>query len=162
MSYKTKKAEENATQHTTAIASWAPAAWGRAHCPGQAVPCPPPSGADPFPHPQLPLPRRSSMPFPRALSLSHRAELNAAPPVLMRSCSRHEASPQPALLWAKYATDLSCFSSILSPRPFTIFEALFWMLSRTFLIFLKRNSESIKNLMGSMDSSVNTDIPKQS
>jgi len=36
----------------------------------------------------------SSMPFPRALSLSHRAELSAVPPLPVRSCSRHEASPQ--------------------------------------------------------------------
>ena len=42
---------------------------GRAHCPGQPIPCPPPSGAQPFPHPQLPSPH-SSMPFPQALSLS--------------------------------------------------------------------------------------------
>ena len=34
------------------------------------------------------------MPFPRALSLSHRAELSAAPPLPARSCSCHEASPQ--------------------------------------------------------------------
>ena len=34
------------------------------------------------------------MPFPRALSLSHRAELSAAPPLPVRSCSRHQASPQ--------------------------------------------------------------------
>ena len=26
------------------------------NCPGQPVPCPPPSGADPVPNPQLPLP----------------------------------------------------------------------------------------------------------
>ena len=34
------------------------------------------------------------MPFPRALSLSQRAELSAAPPHPVRSCSRHEASHQ--------------------------------------------------------------------
>ena len=32
------------------------AAQGRAHCPGQPVPCPPPCGAAPVPNPQLPLP----------------------------------------------------------------------------------------------------------
>ena len=65
------------------------------HCPGQAVPCPPLSGADPFLNPQLP-PRHSSMPFPRALSLSQRAELSA-----VRSCSCRGASLQPPLLWAE-------------------------------------------------------------
>jgi len=54
---------------------------GRAHSPGQPVPCPPPCGAAPVPNPQLPLPWHSSMPFPWALSLSHRAELSAAPPL---------------------------------------------------------------------------------
>ena len=29
---------------------------GRAHSPVHPVPCPPPCGAAPFPHPQLPLP----------------------------------------------------------------------------------------------------------
>ena len=59
------------------------------------------SGAGPVPNPQLLLPCHSSMLFPRALSLSPRAELSAAPPLPVRSCSRHEASPQPALLWAE-------------------------------------------------------------
>jgi len=59
----------------------------------QPIPCPAPSGADPVLNAQLPLPWHSSMPFPRALSLSHRAELSAAPPLPVRSCSRHEASP---------------------------------------------------------------------
>jgi len=59
-------------------APWTPAAQGRTHCPVQPIARPLPSGADSFPDPQLPLPWRSSMPFPRALSLSHRAELSAA------------------------------------------------------------------------------------
>ena len=67
---------------------------GRAHCPGQPAPCPSPSGEEPPPDPQLPLPWHSSTPFPRALSLSQRAELSAAPPLPERSCSHHEASPQ--------------------------------------------------------------------
>jgi len=71
---------------------------GCAHSPGHSVPCPPPSGADPVPHPQLPLPWHSSMPFPQAVSLSYRAELSAAPPLPVRSHSHHEASTQSALL----------------------------------------------------------------
>jgi len=60
---------------------WTLLAWGHAHCPGQPVPCPPPSGAHPVPNPQLPLPWHSSMRFPPALLLSQRAELSAAPPL---------------------------------------------------------------------------------
>jgi len=82
-------------------ALWTLAAWDHAYCPGQPVSCPPRSGAAPVPNPQLPLPWHSSMPFPWALSLSQRAELSADPPFPGRSCSRHEASPQPALLWAE-------------------------------------------------------------
>ena len=41
---------------------------GCARCPGQPIPCPPPSGAQPFPHPQPSSPD-SSMIFPQALSL---------------------------------------------------------------------------------------------
>ena len=36
------------------------------------------SGAEPVPHPHQPLPWHSTMPFPRALSLSQRAELSVA------------------------------------------------------------------------------------
>ena len=61
--------------------------WGRAHCSGQSVPCPLPSGAEHFPDPPA-LPRHCSMPSPRALSLSYRAELSAAPPLLPQGSCR--------------------------------------------------------------------------
>ena len=66
----------------------------------------------------------SSMPFPRALSLSHRAELSAAPPLPVRSCSRHEAFPQ--LLCSALSTPggFSCFSHVFPSIPFIVFIAL--------------------------------------
>jgi len=97
---------------------------GCAHCPGQPVSCPPLSGADPVPNPQLPLPWHSSTPFPRAPSLSHRAELSAAPPLPVRSCSRHEASPQLLCSGLSKPRDLSRCSYTLLSRPFTIFVTL--------------------------------------
>jgi len=80
-------------------------------------PCPPPSGAAPVPDPQLPRPRHSCMPFPRALSLSHTAELSAAPPLPVRSCSLHEASPQLLCSGLSQQRDLRSPSCILSPGP---------------------------------------------
>ena len=108
---------------------------GRAHSPGQPVPCPPPSGADPVPNPQLPLPWHSSMPFPRALSLSHRAELSAAPPLPVRSCSHHEASPQLLCSALSQPRDLSHSSYILPSGLYTSFIALLWRLSNSFMSF---------------------------
>ena len=70
----------------------------------------------------------SSMPFPRALSLSHRAELSAAPPLPVRSCSRHEAFPQ--LL----CSALSNHSGLHAPHtpcpadPSLSLQPFFWML----------------------------------
>jgi len=109
---------------------------GRAHSPGQPAPCPPPCGAAPVPNPQLPLPWHSSVPFPRALSLSHRAELSAAPPLPVRSCSRHQASPQ--LLCSALSTprDLSSSSYVFPSRPFPTFVALLLTLSHSFMPFL--------------------------
>ena len=69
------------------------------------------------------------MPFPRALSLSHRAELSAAPPLPVRSCSRHEAFPQLLCSGLSKPRDLSRPSHTLSSRPFPIFTELPWMLS---------------------------------
>jgi len=59
------------TLHLRALSrcSFSSGPWGCAHCPGQPVPCPPPSGADPVPHPQLRLPCHRPMPFPRALQV---------------------------------------------------------------------------------------------
>ena len=59
--------------------SWSSAAQGCAHCPGQPVPCPPLSGAEPFSNLHLTLPWHSSMLFLWILLLSERAELSAAP-----------------------------------------------------------------------------------
>ena len=64
-----------------------------------------------------------SMPFPRALSLSQRAELSAAPRFPVRSCSRHEASPQLLCSALSKPRDLSPSSHILPSRPFPIFIA---------------------------------------
>ena len=66
-------------------APWTLVAWDCAYCTGQPVPCPPPSGEELLPNTPLPLPWCSSLPFPRALSLSQRAELSAAPPHPVRS-----------------------------------------------------------------------------
>ena len=74
--------------------------------------------------------------FPRALSLSHRAELSAAPPLPVRSCSRHEASPQLLCSALSKPGDLSCSSHTLPSRPFSISGALLWMLSNSFMSFL--------------------------
>ena len=93
-----------------------PAAQGCAHCPGQPVPCPLPSGADPFPDPLLPLPWHSSMPFPQALSLSQRAELSAPALLPVRSCGHHEASPQLLCSRPNKSRGLSCCSHFLSSR----------------------------------------------
>ena len=99
-------------------------------------PCPPPSGADPVPNPQLPLPWHSSMPFPRALSLSHRAELSAAPPLPVRSCSHHEAPPQLLCSGRSKPRVLSSSSQFFTPRLFTISVVLLWMLSNSFKSFM--------------------------
>jgi len=72
----------------------------------------------------------SSMPFPQALLLSQRAELSAASPLPVRSCSHHEAFPQ--LLCSALSTlrVLSLSSYVLHSRPFTtIFVTLLWMFS---------------------------------
>ena len=84
-----------------------------------SVPCPLPSGAGSVPNPQLPLPRHSSMPFPRALSLSQRAELSS-----VRSCSRHQASPQLLCSGLNKPGDLSCSHAVFPSRSFIIFTAL--------------------------------------
>lgn len=50
--------------------SWTPEAWDHNHCPGQPVPWPAPSGAEPFPNSHLAFSWCSSMPAPRALLLT--------------------------------------------------------------------------------------------
>jgi len=89
----------------------------------------PPSGAAPVLNPKLPLPWHSSMPFPRALSLSQRAELSAAPPLPVRSCRCHEASPQFLRSVLNELRALSRASYVLQSRPFIIFIAIFWTLT---------------------------------
>ena len=49
---------------------WTLAAWGYYHCHGEPVPCPLPSGEEPFPNTHLTLPWCSSMLFPQLLLLS--------------------------------------------------------------------------------------------
>ena len=84
-----------------------------AHCPGQPVPCPPPSGAELFPNPQLPL-----------CSL-WRAR-----------CSLLWASSQLFCSGLNKSRALGQFSYTLLSRPFTIFVALLWMFSKSFIPFL--------------------------
>ena len=78
------------------------------------------------------------MPFPRALSLSHRAELSAAPPLPVRSCSRHEASPQLLCSVLSAPRDLSCSSHTLLSRTFTVFVTLLLMLSHSLMPVILR------------------------
>lgn len=59
---------------------WIPAALDCTHFPGQPIPCPPSSGEEIFPYPQMLLPWHSPMPFSHALSLSPESR------TLMRSC----------------------------------------------------------------------------
>jgi len=100
---------------------WTLASLGCAHCPLVQ---------------RLTLPWHSSMPFPRALPLSHRAEISAAPALPVRSCSRHEASPQLLCSGLSKPRDLSCFSYFLPSKLFITFIAHFWMLSTSFMSFL--------------------------
>ena len=73
----------------------AAAAQGCVHCPGQPAPCPLPSVVDPFPNHQLAaLPLTAPCCSLRPCCCPQRAELSAAPPLPVRSCSRHEVSPQ--------------------------------------------------------------------
>lgn len=99
--------------------------------PGQPVSCPPPSGEEPSPNPQLHLPWHSSMPFLRALSLTLRALLSAVPLLPVWSCSHHAAFHQPPLLLAERTKGPQCSSYTLPSRPFTTFTALLRTLSVT-------------------------------
>lgn len=92
--------------------------WCHEHCPRKPVPCPPPSGEEPFLNTQLPLPWQSSMPFPWALSLSQRAELSAAPPLPSRRFNCHEASPQLLCSGLNQPRNLSHSSHTLPSGPF--------------------------------------------
>ena len=73
----------------------------------------------PFPSPPAAPPLTQLHPFPRALSLSQRAELSVAPLLPVRSCSRHQASPQPALLWAEHIRSFSRSSYVFPFRSCT-------------------------------------------
>ena len=64
--------------------------------------------------------QHSSMLFPQALSLSHRAELSASSPLPGRSCSHHEASPQLLCSGLNQARDLSPSPYTFLSRPFPI------------------------------------------
>ena len=76
------------------------------------------------------------MPFPRALSLSHRAELSAAPLLPVRSCSRHRASPQLLCSGLSKPRDHNCSSYTCPSRPIPIFTAILWKLSNIFMSFM--------------------------
>ena len=65
-----------------------------------------------------------------------RAELSAAPPLPVRSCSRHEASPQLLCSALSMPRDLNCCTYVVYSRPFTIIVALLWMLLNSLMPFL--------------------------
>jgi len=91
---------------------WTVAAWCHHRCPGQPAPCPLPSGEEPFPNPQLPLPWHSSMLFPLVLLLSPESRAQRrSPAFLMRSRSLLEASLYHPLLWAEQGTSGSPHTS---------------------------------------------------
>ena len=74
----------------------------------------PPSGEEPFCNPHLTFPWHSSMQFPRPCHCHQRAELSTAPPLPVRNCSHHEASPQLLCSGLSKPRDLS-HSSYISP-----------------------------------------------
>ena len=76
------------------------------------------------------------MPFHQALLPPHRAELSAAPPLPVRSCSRHEASPQLLCSGLSKPRGLSCFSHTSSSRPFFTFVAPLWTFYNSSAFFL--------------------------
>ena len=100
-------------------------------CPGQHVLCPPPSGADPVPNP--PLTQLHTIP---SGPVSITREQSSALPHPVRSCSRHEASPQLLCSGLSKPRGLSCSSHTLLYRPFTTFIALLWLLADSFISFL--------------------------
>ena len=73
-----------------------------------------------------------------SLSLSQRAELSAAPLLPVRSCSRHEASPQLLCSALSKSRGLNHSSHTLSSRLFTIFMTLLCTLSSSLSFFLLR------------------------
>ena len=82
------------------------------------------------------LPSHSSMPFPQALWLSQRAELRAAPLLPVRSCSRHEASPQ-LLCFVLSKPGVLTSSSYAQPsRHLIISVAFLWTFSNRLMAFL--------------------------
>jgi len=80
---------------------------------------------------------RSSDAFPRALSLSQRAELSAAPPLPVRSCSRHQASqgPQPLLIYLVLPT-------------LHISVAFLWTLSNSFILLAQTHTQCWRSAQG--------------
>ena len=81
------------------------------------------------------------MPFPRVLSLSYRAELSAALPLPVRSCSHHEGSPQLLCSGLSKPRDHSRSSHTLPSTPLTIFIAMLWTLSDSFLSFSRSGTD---------------------
>ena len=98
------------TQHLRALAKHPlnSGSSGRAHGPGYPVPCPLPSGADPFPNtPSPPLIQLHAVPSGPVAVTQSRAQLT------VRSCSRHEASPQLSCSGLSKPRALSCSSHTL-------------------------------------------------
>ena len=89
---------------------------GRAHCPGQPVPCPPPSGAQPFPQPHPPSPDTAPC---RSLGprRCHRQQSSALPSAPCESRGRHRASPQLLCSALSPPRALSAPHTPLSPDP---------------------------------------------
>lgn len=59
-----------------------------------------------------------------------------APPLfLWVAVGHHEASLQSPILWAEKPSDSSCFSYVLTSRSFTVFVALLYSLSSSFMFF---------------------------
>ena len=88
------------------------------------------------------------MPFPRALSLSHRAELSAAPPLPVRNCSCREASPQLLCLRRNKLRDFSCLSYVLSSIPFPLFVDFLWTLSNSCMPFPRCGTQTAPSAGG--------------
>ena len=83
------------------------------------------SGAEPVPNPQLPLPWHSSMPFPRALSLSSGADLSVAPLLLWgAAAAMRPPLSSSALLWANPGASAAPHTSWPPSRSLPIFIAL--------------------------------------
>ena len=78
--------------------------------------------------------------FPRALLLSQRAELSAAHPCEELQLQRD--LPSAPLLWAEQIQGPPSLHIHLALKPFTVFVALLWKLSNSFMSFLYCGAQS--------------------